>query len=301
MTSRIFAGYVIKLTTFRHSSQYDVVNIIHETVEYLLNSTGSPESSRLDMVEQLCKLTSDHADLGPLVVSEQTIAPISAPTGLLDFSLSRTRSLQHVLTATIHLGFSSLAQTLIDEGVKDFKSPQPYWTQSCFGTALFSAIRQNQINLVSSLLKTQHLFCNWTHVFQAGLSGNEAMVDLVLAHPSVDIAREASTVALKGAIAGDHINTIHHLIRKHFSQNPFTKIHDDKWGSDARTGPASYHDNESFLEYFLNEAVVHGRERLVNLALSHGAKARSVAMSRKGPNMYFFCWGWGVTGQNATL
>lgn len=258
---RIFNGYLLKLSRFDHDSKYEALNTINKTIDYILDRlTTTPRLPRADMFRQLCELVSDN-------YSWPSVDQNLVRTG---GSIQKCTTPQDSLAAAAYLGLISLANALLVEGVKENH-------YGFFGTALLNAIRKNHTDIAVLIIEKGEAKCYWSHVFHAGLKGNRKLIDITVNHAEGWFAREATSVALKGAVASGNFQTICYVISKYFCQNPVTQLSDDKRLSQVLIGQQP--SASPLVDFVLNEAAVYGHMAVVQSALAHGASVRSVGMS----------------------
>jgi hypothetical protein len=88
------------------------------------------------------------------------------------------------------------------------------YVETCFGTALFSAVRLNDIKLTTLLLQDEGIKDAWlpNEIEQAARNGNNALLQDLFASMRPDRMRRLYFFAVKGATARNKLNTLHFLI-----------------------------------------------------------------------------------------
>jgi ankyrin repeat protein len=262
-------------------SGYLTVKHISQTVDYILEQMPQVRHQRVQYIRTLCDRTAENycftrdrpyqyenasfPQLGncPLDSREK---PVYWAHDTLAQNI-----LQNALAAATCLGLISLAKTIIANGAKD--------ARTYFGTTLFCAVKQNEVDLTVLLLERGGSELSWQVLQQAARNGNEAMLQLLLdpKYKSEGWKSSDYQYALEGAAAGGRWNLIDLLIQRAISDN---ELKDSKplmirgyyGGTPGGTSDATS-DGYPVPVYdaVLMSAVFHGQQHIAQAALDHGA------------------------------
>jgi Ankyrin repeats (3 copies) len=250
------------LSTVKHISQ---------TVDYILEQMPQVRHQRVQYIRTLCDRTAENYCFTRDRPYQYENAPFSDLGTCPLNSRDEPNILQNALAAATCLGLLSLAKTMIANGAKD--------ARTYFGTALFCAVKQDELGLAVLLLEKGGSELSWQVLQQAARNGNEAMLLLLLDPKYKKYGWKSSDYqyALEGAAAGGRWNLIDLLIQRAISDN---ELEDSKplmirgyyggphcgiFGGTSDGYPVPVYDA------VLMSAVFHGQQHIAQAALDHGA------------------------------
>jgi ankyrin repeat protein len=250
----LLSGYLFKLAQFQDVSGYHTLEIIHETVDFVLEQTPKNQQDRLDYIQTLCDLVAN-------TTTKDISFTLLGVSGRGQPLIWPSTPAQNHLAAAVYYGMSSLSTAMIESGVKD--------TKTYFGTALHCAIRRDSLDTAALLIEKGGAVPSMVEFGEAGRNGNEAMLQLLF---GAELKNESKVnhylQAIKGAAAGGHWSTIRFLIDMAISNDAVYDIENLVMHTNSTTRRFVYDD--TFLE-----ATIYNQMDVAKAALNCGANLRS--------------------------